>query len=353
MKKLLTFAIAAIMIISVLVLPVSADIYVDNFDYDEIHDEKCNAHYSYYYTYMPFEMERLENVLGRDLPKNNRYVHHDGGSGKRYTAQWCSCRFIHDDYFTGRINNLVDEELDFEDYVELGLYKEKTSVFSVTTRTDESSKVPGVYYCLEKLDLFSKKEEFKAHNAGLSDPDYSSYDEDGREPHSQYIPRYTDEETDALFSGDKELVLQTLKCPFAFYYDGVVYSQYEIMQTLANYFGYYVGSNQGAFCVDPLYSLAPTTNSDFVALNEAFSEKLDELVYDGHLIEFLAEQYEYYKEHDVHYNAYVLEAYLTELTEEYPDVDVDFAPQTGTLTAALAIVALASGAYIVTRKRKI
>ena len=83
-------------------------------------------------------------------------------------------------------------------------------------------QLPNVYFAVKKLGM--TKEEFEKANAKYA----SRFEErDDQEDIVQYI--FTQEEIDALFSGDEDLVKKVLKHDNTFYYKGRLYTLHDVM----------------------------------------------------------------------------------------------------------------------------
>ncbi len=347
------------MLISVIVLPVSAEEYPDEDDVyippylDAAHDEHCASYHSSCCFLLPIDKAVIEATIGKTLPDLSAdAIQQECAPENANLTQWCSVRFKLNGDNIVVVSKIVDshDDLSYEDIIfseEFGLYDYGQE--GGYRRTDESTKVPYIYYCIDKLGLYSEKDReiFEEFNDAV--PEYATgiLVERG----SSYNEHFSDEEIDVMFSGDRELVLKTFKCPGAYYYNGVVYTQYEIIQALYNHYLKTDDESSSSY-ESPRYVEALGVNSDFDTLNENFDEMIDSLVYEGNLFGHLVEQQAYYKKNPVGYNEYLLEALIIKLSEDYPDVEIPTAPQTGISTALLAVAALVSGAYVVKKRRR-
>ncbi len=355
MKKLFTLTLAAIMILSVMILPVSAAEYEylyhppyegeleGSYTYwDDIH-ESCAPSLYGAFTFLKINKNTLESTVGRELPSTEAdKVHAIYSSGGEYLTQWCSCRFCKE--FNGEaLIMFYDSEIRDKLYENNGETAGFYSLNGTTwVRNSETYEVPMHFFLINSL--------------GIDREWYDGFNNDKREngaydyiaENTSYDEVYTDEELDALFSGDKDLVVNTLKCPFAYYYNGKIYSQDLIIQTLYNQ--YFMSGEMEFQKSHSQYNYLEKDN--YNELNESFDEVIGGMVYEGGLFEYLVEQQAYYKKNPVGYNEYLLEALIIKLSEDYPDVEIPEAPKTGTLTAVLALVSLISGAYVVTKKRR-
>ncbi len=357
MKKILLHTLSWILLLTFFEIYVSAAtleyVWFDDWDengeliknnycvyYSEMHDIHCESCRSGAYVLMKFNKDAIASTIKSKLPPPHLdEVQKLYGTENEYMTQWCSCRFIKDETWMLRAFDLYDLSLE-NDGETLGLYHSSEGGMR---RTRESYEVPVTFFLIEKLDYHNKKDEVIKYNEEIL--------KNKKEPGTSYSGYYSAYEIDVLFSGDRELAKKTLKCPGAFYYNGVVYTEYEMVQTLYNYYFDTVGDfvpytypldREGSFGV----------SSEFISLNKNFEHEIDALVYKNDLFGYLVEQQAYYKKNPVGYNEYLLEALIIKLSEDYPDVEIPTAPQTGIATALLAVAALVSGAYVVKKRRR-
>ncbi len=348
------------MLMSVIVLPVSAVEYEyvhhppstgyttgDKYVYLDRTHENCAPSAYGAFVLLKIDKAKIEETIGRSLPSpEGDLTHAEFGSDTEYLTRWCACRYCKEFYAESILAETIGGINIGEKVHENNGETVNFEVFDGGwKRTKESYEVPAHFFLINGLPI--EKADYIEYNNAKKEME-SKFDYDYMSENTSYTEVYTDAEIEALFSGDKDLVNETLKCPTAIYCNGEIYTNEVIIQSLYNH--YFMSGEMKHQSSFSQYNSAE--HDVYNNLNENFDEIIGALVEEEDLFGYLVEQQAYYKKNPVGYNEYLLEALIIKLSEDYPDVEIPTAPQTGISTALLAVAALVSGAYVVKKRRR-